>query len=158
MHVNSVLMCYPVLPERSPLRPFRMRSALLSDRSQPQWLSCRCWRRLVSNQTDFLTDVWYLHVNDAELKLWALTPPLQVHLTSWSTQTKTWWFLKSGKSLGLRSSTNQRRCVYAPSPPPSTRWTAWWRTRGLIQFKSLNRGPPPPPHELYIAPAADRKQ
>ncbi|XP_032364653.1 mitotic spindle assembly checkpoint protein MAD2A isoform X1 [Etheostoma spectabile] len=42
-------------------------------------------------------------------------------LTSSSTQTKTWWFPTSGRSLGRRSSTNRRRCVCAPSPPPSTR-------------------------------------
>lgn len=46
---NYVLACSPVLPEKSPLRPFRMRSARLSDRSRPRWLSCRCSRRHVSN-------------------------------------------------------------------------------------------------------------
>lgn len=54
----------------------------------------------------------------------------QVPLTSLSTPTKIWRCPKSGRSLDRRSLTNLRRCVCAPSPPPSTRWTAWWRTRG----------------------------
>lgn len=88
------------------------------------------------------------------VKLWLTSdffpPRLQVHLTSSSTPTKTRRFLKSGRSLGRRSLTNRRRCVYAPSPPLSTRWTAWWHTRRSTQFKPLH----PPSHKLSVAPTA----
>lgn len=154
LHANSVLLCSPALQGRNPLKPFRMRSAQSSDKLQPQLLSCHCWRHHVSNYS-FSLPCWKRCFSSVlDLDNWRVTnfsqTRHQVRSISLSTQTRTWRSLKSGWSQGHRSLPNQKKCVYAPSPPPSTRWTAWWRTRGPTRFKV-----PCPHHELYVAPTVE---
>lgn len=82
--------------------------------------------------------LWVNLLPMCHLTLWPLPPSLlQVRSTSWSTRTKIWLFLRSGRSQVHRSSANQRRCACVPSPPPSTKWTAWWRTRGPTPSKNI---------------------
>lgn len=155
LHANSVLLCFPALQGRNPLKPFRMRSAQSSDRLQPQLLSCHSWRHHVSNYS-FSLPCWKRCLSSVlDRDNWRVTnfsqTRHQVRSISSSTQTRTWRSLKSGWSQGHRSLPNQKKCVYAPSPPPSTRWTAWWRTRGPTHFKV-----PCPRHELYIAPTVEK--
>lgn len=49
LDVDWDLVSLPALPEKSPSRPSRMRSAVSSGRSPPPSPSCRCWRRPVSS-------------------------------------------------------------------------------------------------------------
>lgn len=71
-------------------------------------------------------------------------------LTSWYTRTKTWWSLRSGRSLAHKWLTKPRRCACVPSPHPSTRSTARFFTRGQTRSKTPAPAPLRAIYLLYL--------
>lgn len=147
-----------VFVEKTPRKPYRMKSVQWLDRLQLLWHFCYCWKFLVHLICWFtLTKFWwylksgknrdpkllsivkksvYAHLQTQSTKwiVWWPTKPLSmtdemVHLICRFTLTKIWWYLKLGKNQDPSLLPFLKKSVYADLQPQATKGIVLWPTK-----------------------------